>query len=127
MTTKVDARQRLIYAMVELTKANIGASNGYEIKLPPGALLVDAGIFTETAFDSATTTTGSIGDGTTTFVNAQDLKTTGEETVAVDKKFYPSGGTVSITVAETGTTATAGRAHAWVAYLKQGRWDENQD
>ena len=125
MTTKVDARQKILVALVELGIANIGAGNGYEIKLPVGALLLDAGVFTDTAFDG-TTNTATISDGTTTFVNAQDVKTTGEETVAADKKYYPNGGTISVTMAQTGT-ATVGKALAWVSYVQANRWDENQD
>ena len=125
MTTKVSARQKILVALVELGIANIGAGNGYEIKLPVGALLLDAGVFTDTAFDG-TTNTAPISDGTTTFVNAQDVKTTGEETVAVDKKYYPNGGTISVTMAQTGT-ATVGKALAWVSYVQANRWDENQD
>ncbi len=125
MTTKVSARQKILVALVELGIANIGAGNGYEIKLPVGALLLDAGVFADTAFDG-TTNTATISDGTTTFVNAQDVKTTGEETVAVDKKYYPNGGTISVTMAQTGT-ATVGKALAWVSYVQANRWDENQD
>ena len=125
MTTKVSARQKILVALVELGIANIGAGNGYDIKLPPKALLLGAGVFTDTAFDG-TTNTATIGDGTTTFVNAQDVKTTGEETVAIDKKYYPNGGTVSVTMAQTGT-ATVGKALAWVSYVQVDRWDENQD
>lgn len=125
MTTKVDARQKVLAAFVELLIGNIGANNGYDIKLPAGALLLDVGVLTDTAFDG-TTNTATIADGTTTFVNAQDVKTTGEETVAADKKYYPNGGTISVTMAQTGT-ATVGRAFAWVTYIVKGRWDENQD
>ena len=125
MTTKVDARQKVLAAFVELLIGNIGAGNGYDIKLPAGALLLDVGVLTDTAFDG-TTNTATIADGTTTFDNAQDEKTAGEETVAVDKKYYPNGGTISVTMAQTGT-ATVGRAFAWVTYIVKGRWDENQD
>ena len=104
MTTKVSARQKILVALVELGIANIGAGNGYEIKLPVGALLLDAGVFTDTAFDG-TTNTATISDGTTTFANGVDISSAGAETVTGVPKFYPTGGKVSITAQNHGFAA----------------------
>ena len=68
-------------------------------------------------FDAATAT---ITDGTTALVSAVDVKTTGIETVAVAQKFYADGGTITFSLAETGATATAGRAIAYVSYIQLG-------
>lgn len=120
-TTNIYERQSPEYAMCDLRIANIGTGNGCTVSVPAGAMVVSVGLYTVTAFNSATTTTGTIGDGTTTYVSAQDVKTTGIETVAVAQKFYPDGGTITISLAETGATATAGRAVGFVGYINLGR------
>lgn len=121
MATAITERQPAEFAVCDLRIANIGSGNGYTISIPPGAIVNSVGLITDTAFNSATTTTATISDGTTTFVNAQDVKTTGIETVAVAAKFYPDGGTITVSLAETGATATAGRAVAYVGYVSLGR------
>lgn len=119
-TTNQYERQPAKYAMVDLGIEHIGAGNGYTADIPPGSLIVAAGVITVTAFNSATTTTATITDGTTALVSAVDVKTTGIETVAVAQKFYPTGGTVQFNLAETGTAATAGRAIGYVGYIQLG-------
>lgn len=109
-TTNVIDRTFSYVATTDLTIADIGASNTTTIKLPPGAVLLRATLLTVTAFNSATTTTATVSDGTTTFVSGVDIKTTGSEVVSNVPAFYVSGGTLTITLAETGATATAGRA-----------------
>lgn len=118
MATNKTERQAAKYVMVELTISNLGTGNGYTAKLPLGALVVGCGIVTETAFNSGTTATATITDGTTALVSAVDIKTTGIETVSVAQKYYPAGGTIQFNAAETGTAATAGRAVAYVAYIQ---------
>ena len=125
MTTKVSARQKILVALVELGIANIGAGNGYEIKLPVGALLLDAGVFTDTAFDG-TTNTATISDGTTTFVNAVDLASTGAETVTIVPKRYPTGGTITASGTVTGSP-TAGLAAVVLEYIVENRANEAQE
>lgn len=100
--------------------ANIGAGNGLEFAIPIGAILVRVIALTTVAFNSATTTTLTIGDGTTTFVNAVDIKSTGSEAVANVPKYYPAGGTLSVTLAETGAAATAGEAFVYIEYVRPG-------
>lgn len=120
MATNAYSRQSAKYVMVDLGIANIGAGNGYTAVIPRGSLIVSAGIYTETAFNSATTTTATITDGTTALVSAVDVKTTGIETVAVAQKFYADGGTIQFNLAETGAAATAGRAIGYVSYIQLG-------
>lgn len=124
MTTIVVDRQYPLVAAVKLTKANIGAGNGFDLKIPAGAFVTRVGLFTATAFDG-TTNTATMTDGTTSFVTAQDVKTTGLETAANSNKYYPTGGTMSITMAQTGT-ATVGEAIAFFEYIVPGKWNENQ-
>lgn len=121
MTTRIIDRQHAFVASTPLMGiANIGAANGYEFAVRPGTLVLRVGLQTVTAFNSATTTTATVGDGTTTFVSAVDIKTTGAETSANAPKYYPTGGTISVTLAETGAAATAGAAIAFVEYIILG-------
>lgn len=103
-------------AVVYLDKSNIGAGNEVDIFLPNGALLEQADFVTVTAFNSATTATATITDGTTVFVNGVDIKSIGKETSANAPKYYPNGGKLTISLAETGATASAGEAIVKVAY-----------
>lgn len=127
MSTNQYNRQEAKYVMVDLGIANIGTGNGFTANLPNGALVVSAGLYTVTAFNSATTTTGTITDGTTALVSAVDVKTTGIETVAVAQAFYPTGGTIQFNLAETGAAATAGRAIGYVSYIQLGNGCEIRD
>lgn len=124
--TKYTDRQYPLVACLEVGIAQIGAANIRTIALPPKALLLDVMLVTDTAFNSATTTTGTIGDGTTTFAAGVDLKTTGVETVTGVPKYYPNGGTLTVTLAETGAAATAGLAVVMARYVVAGRGIEQQ-
>lgn len=117
-TFNVIDRQHVHAAVIDLGITNIGASAGFTVALPPGAELLRITAHTVTAFNG-TTNTLTIGDGTTTFVNAVDTQSTGSETVANVPKLYVSGGTLAITMAQTGT-ATAGRAVVTVEYAILG-------
>jgi len=124
---KIIARQYNLSGVAKLTVANLGAGNGVDFVIPAGALLLRAGVIASVAFDSGTTATATVTDGTTVFVNAQDIKTAaGFETAAVVGKYYPTGGTISCNIAETGTTATAGECVFFIEYVRLGSQAENQ-
>ena len=127
MATNAYERQPAQYVVVDLGVANIGTGNGYTAVLPRGAQIVAVGLNTVTAFNSGTTATGTITDGTTALVSAQDVKTTGIETVAVAGKLYPDGGTIQFNLAETGAAATAGRAIGYVGYVVLDKCDSIQE
>lgn len=120
MSTDQYNRQSAKYAVVDLGVDNIGTGNGYTAKVPQGALVVSAGLYTVTAFDGTGTVTGTITDGTTALVSAQDVKTTGIETVAVAQKFYATGGTITFSLADANSDSGAGRAIGYVAYVQLG-------
>ena len=120
--TVVKTRQYPLNALCKLGIANIGAGNGFDIVLPPGTVLNFITADTLTAFDG-TTNTLTVDDGTTTFIAAQDVKTAGRETVAVASKRYPNGGTIHVTMAQTGA-ATVGEADVQVDYVVEGRANE---
>ena len=125
MTTRVIDRQYPLVGLVDCGIANIGAGNGFDIALVPNALLLDIVVLTVTAFDG-TTNTATVSDGTTTFANAVDVKSTGSETVSNTPKFYPSGGTLSVTLAQTGT-ATVGRVMVMARYVVLNRGGERAE
>lgn len=120
-------RQYPLVAVADLRIANIGTGNGIAVKVPVGAL-VTVKAHVVTAFDSATTTTISASDGTSTHISAKDAKAAALTNVTVDipTKFYPSGGTITFTMAETGATATVGRILATVEYVVLNRGNEVQ-
>lgn len=123
-STNKPSRQYSLHAVADMGITNIGAGKEQHFKLPPKAMLLNVFADTTTAFNSATTTTLSVGDGTTTFVAAVDAKTAGRETASNVGKFYPSGGTVTVSMAETGAAATAGRAIVAVEYIVLDRENE---
>lgn len=120
MATNAFLRQEAKYITVPLTIANIGTGNGYTAVLPAGAQIVNIRADISTAFNSATTTTLSLSDGTTTFISAEDAKTAGPVTVDVAGKYYPNGGTLTVSMAETGATATAGKGCVSIGYTLVG-------
>lgn len=126
MTTNFSDRQTVLGAVAEVGPRNMGAGNGVDISLPAGAVLLRLIVLTTTAFNSVTTATLTVSDGTTTFANAVDIKTTGSETVANVPKYYPTGGKLSVTLAQTGGDATAGAAVVIPEYVVTDRWSENQ-
>lgn len=120
-TPIVTARQEPAYAIAQCGIANMGAGNGLTVQLPVNALLLDVKADTTTAFNAGTTATLTVGDGTNTFVNAASVAATGRAQGTNIGQFYPSGGTISITLAETGTAATAGNVFVSVKYVVVGR------
>ena len=127
MAKKVYSRQRSRHVVVDLGIANMGASNGCTAVLPTGAMLIAVALVVATAFNSATTATATIADGTTTFANGVDVKTAGAATVTGAPKFYPNGGVLTFSLAQTGAAATVGRAIATVSYVIVGAEDEVQE
>ena len=126
MATYINARQAPLVALIELSIDNVGAGNGVEFRVPQGAYVMDVKANVAKAFDSGSTTTLTVADGTTTFVNAQDAQSAGAVTAALVQKFYPAGGVISVTLTETGSAATEGEAYVAVQYVEVGRWSENQ-
>lgn len=122
MTVKnIIDRQLLKSGSAVLGIANIGAGNEVTFGIRPGTHLLRVLVHTVTAFDG-TTNTATVGDGTTVFANAVDVKTTGSETVANAPQYYPSGGTLTVSLAQTGT-ATVGEVVVVYEYLLRDNGD----
>lgn len=121
------ARQYPLAAIAELRAVrDMGAGNEVRIAVPAGALVYSVVTLTETAFTVNTTSTVTVSDGTLVYVNAQDTKTAGVETVAAQTKFYPTAGVITCSMAETGTPAPLGRVFVIVKYVIVDRQNENQ-
>ncbi len=120
-------RQAPRQIVVDLGVDNVGADNKITAKLPMGAFLQSVQVLGVEAFNTGTTgtATASVGDGTTVFANGVDVKTVGNKTVANAPKFYPQGGTLEFSLAETvvDTAATAGRVLAVASYVVVGAGD----
>lgn len=93
-------------AVAAMTPQAQGAGKGIKFTIPQGALLLRLAAQVSTAFDG-TTPTLTAGDGTTTFVNAVDISSLGAKTVANAPKFYPNGGTLTVTAAGASTVGAA--------------------
>lgn len=123
--TNSTERQYALTAYSHFKPTNLGANNGITFKLPPGAILLRLTATTITGFDG-TTPVLTVSDGTTTFVNAVDLASTGAETVTVVPKRYPTGGTITASGTVTGTP-TAGLAAVVIEYIVENRANEAQE
>ena len=125
MTTAFIERQWPLDAgPISLGIANLGTGNGVTITLPPKSYLKSISGTIVTAFNSGTTATATVSDGTTTFVNAGSIAATGQLTVANLPKYYPSGGTITVSAAQTGTNATTGQLIVTASYTILGRANE---
>lgn len=120
---KIIDRQLVKSGQAVLGIANMGAGNEVTFGLRPGTHLLNLMVHTITAFDSVTTATATVGDGTTTFANGVDIKTTGSETVANVPKYYPTGGTLTASLAQTGAAATVGEVVVHFEYVIRGNGD----
>ena len=120
---KIIDRQWPLSALAVIKPANVGAGLGFDVVVPPGALVTTVRVQTVTAFNG-TTPTATVTDGTTVFANAVDISTIGAETVANAPKYYPNGGTISINAANAGGTTNAGLAFASIDYIVVDRGNE---
>ena len=124
MQTTNPNRQFPLAVLVDCGVADVGAGNENTVAIPPNALVTEITADIVVAFNSATTDTMTIGDGTTTFASAVSTHTVGRETVTGIGKFYPTGGTITIGQAQTGAAPTTGRVLVSVKYLVVGRASE---
>ena len=118
MTTNKYVRQAPKTAMAVLGISNIGTGNGVEFVVPPGSHVYGINAYVSTQFNG-TTNTISASDGTTTFISAEDVKTAGVIAVDVAQKYFPNGGTIGVTLAQTGA-ATAGVVSVVLSYAING-------
>ena len=118
-------RQPVLSVVAELGVENIGTGNEVVAKLPQGAVVVGVLALCVTAFDTdgeSATVKLTVSDGTTAFVNAQSVASTGKLTAAATEKHFPTGGTLTCSIVEASAdaTATEGKALVIVQYVQIG-------
>ena len=123
-TTNQFNRANVKAVVLSVTKANGTVANAATAKLPLGAIIADVAWLTATAFNG-TTPTGSLtlvdnaaSPVTTTLVSAEDVTSTGAETVDITASAaaVATGGTLKAFI--SAADATAGQAYAVVQYVE---------
>lgn len=128
--TKDDGRQYALVAQADILQSDFATGVGQAvIELPQNAIVTGGQLIVDTAFDSATSDTGEIGDVTTAarYVGAVDLTAvartalipTGFKTTATETNIYFEN-------TEVGAAGTAGVARLIVEYIIDARRNENQ-
>lgn len=125
--TKLQGRQHPLSACVNAGIAQIGSGNEVVFKVPPGGYVDSVDFQVITAFDGTGTVTATLTDGTTVFINAQTVKSTGAVTAAVSQKFYPNGGTLTLSIADQNSNSANGQLVGFVNYKSIYRADEVQE
>lgn len=122
--TKKVGRQYPLYAEVVFNVGDLVSGVAQAVvDLPPGAVVCGGRVFTDVAFNSATSDTLSIGDAgsATRYINANTtvLRTAGvqQEFAAAGSGFkYTAKGAVTVTWTGAGTAPTTGSARIYVEY-----------
>ena len=119
-----DANLGVVHAIRALAEYTVGNGNSVSIgKVPANAVIVDAGIVVDTAFNAATTNTADIGTagaptslgsalaaGTIGRILADEMATSTNLTPSEDQEMF-------VRINMTGAAATAGALYAYVSYV----------
>ena len=131
MITKDSDRQYPLFAVVDIAYSDFGASGVAEkaVELPSDAIVVaGGGLAIDTAFDSGTSDTLTVGDEDTDNLYASGIN---GQTVGFNA-LTPTGkelaGTKNVVVKWTGVGAapSQGAGRLIVPYIRRGRGNENQ-
>lgn len=95
--------------------------------VPPGAIVVGGQLVIGTAFNSATSDTIAVGDGTITYLAATSVAATGATALTGISGVYASSDTIDLTWDGTGAAPTAGTGYLVVEYVRTDRSCEIQD
>ena len=123
-TEKILERGKVMSAVIPFgtTRGASDLGNTKQITIEPDCIVLQHGLVISTAFDG-TTPTITATDGTTAYHNAVAAGATGYTAGSAGVgKYYPNGGT--ITVSSAGTSVTAGQAFFVITYVKAGKVDE---
>jgi len=128
--TKNPDRQYPLRAKVAFVQADLATGvAAAAIDLPGGARVVGGQIAIETAGDSVTSDTLTVGDGTTAdrYAAGVNGKATGVTALTPDELAHATGkGVVEITNTAVGTEGTAMVGFLEVEYVIEGRGNESQ-
>ena len=100
-------------ALVECTYADDGDS--VVVGIPANSFVKVRGVVS-TANNDTGAATVTVGDGTTTFISAQSIKSAGSLTVAAADKFVTEDTNITIAVTVANANATAGKFYIEVEY-----------
>lgn len=120
------SRQELIVAHLDIGYADITAYGTAEeaFDLPGNAILLGGDVVVKTPWNSATTATLKLGDGTDDdryTSSAIDLKTAGRTALTITGYKHTVAEALKALVAQTGAAATAGAARITITYYVEGR------
>jgi hypothetical protein len=117
------ATQQVHYMRKDFTFADDGSELNFPNKVPAGSIIIQAGVVVSTAFNAGSTNVLDIGTtadpdglatdlalGTVGLIVWDELATSNDIYVTADTQF-------SVTVDLTGTAATTGVGHAFIAYI----------
>lgn len=125
--TKDSGRQDVLAAVVDFTYADLVDATAVEaINMPAGAIVVGGRLVITTAFNSGTSDTIAVGDGTNAYLAATSVAATGSTELAGGLP-YSASDTVDLTWDGTGAVPTAGAGKLIVEYVVSGRACEVQD
>ena len=125
-------RQEVIHAMVSFTQAGLTLQDGTvesAITVPQGAIVVGGGIVIDTAFDSTTSDTLTVGDGgvAARYVGSVDGQTAGYTALVPTGYEYPAQDTVDVGNTQVGGAGSAGEGRLLLSYVVNGRAAFSQD
>lgn len=122
-------RQYKLVAEIAVNLADLASGVAQDvIKLPAGSVIHGGRIYTDTAFNSGTSDTLSVGDSVlgTRYFNAnttvlRTAGTTAEFAVAANGYKYSASNAIRLTWTGAGTAATTGSARLYVEYSVDGK------
>lgn len=97
----------------------------FTAKLPANALVTAVRLVVVAAYNGSGAVTATVTDGTLAIISGVDVKAAANTMYSnTAGKFYPSGGTLTFSVADAGGDSTAGRHLAIVEYHVLNRSNE---
>lgn len=128
--TQDAGRQYPLVASVAIAFGDLSSGVAADaIELPPGAVVLDAAVFVDTAFNSATSDALAVGDSGAAgrFISAADMQVAGEHVATAGRGYkYASGGVVQVTLTSVGGGISAGAARLILSYVIDGRANDVQ-
>lgn len=122
--SKVTSLQWPMFFTATFTSEDVG--DELIIDVPPGFILLDAGIVVTTAFNGTTPTVSAVDNkASPNTIIASGALAVGDLTMAdVKGTYYPSGGKITFKPVVASGTPTAGVAHLFVGGVVPGRQNE---
>lgn len=126
--TKSGGRQWPLVARVDFTFADlVSGAAAPAVELPGGATVLSGEVYIETAFNSATSDSLTVGDtaGAATYLGATSIAATGRTALVPVGSAYTAPDDLSVTWTGVGAAPTTGAGTLTVTYVIDGRSNEN--